>query len=323
MIVGGGARRADAEVRRLAERLSAPVVCSVNGKGTLPDDHPLAMGAGLQRRNVAGLVGESDLVVVVGCELAPADLWEGPLDLDGKVVRIDVDPEQSVVNAMPVATVLGDAGEALAAITSATARPSKPTTEHRHAWVRSWRSRFGAEAAELAAPWKSVLEPIADVVGPDGIVAGDSAKICYFGAVPGLPSHGPSRFLYPSGYGTLGYGLPAAIGAKTAFPERRVLCLIGDGGLMFTLAELASAAQLDLAIPVVVADNDGFGEIRDEMEQRGQSSLGVDLWSPDFVSVARGLGCEAFEVAGSEELHARLEQAFLAEVPTLLHVHTA
>lgn len=323
IIVGGGARHAAPEVLRLAEQIWAPVVCSTNGKGTVPDEHPLALGAGLQRRNVAGIVDESDLVMVIGCELAPADLWDGPLDLDGKVVRVDVDPAQSVTNAMPAATVLGDTVEALSAIASATAQPAKPVMERRDAWTRTWRYRFFAEAAESAQPWHAVLEPIAEALGQDGILVGDSAKICYFGAVAGLPAHGPSQFLYPSGYGTLGYAVPAAIGAKTAFPQRRVLGLVGDGGIMFSVAELASAAQLRISLPIVVADNSGFGEIRDEMLQRGQRPLAVDIPPPDFVGLARSLGCEAREVDGGEDLRIALKEAFVADVPTLLHIHTA
>jgi len=322
LVVGGGARGAAAEVRTLAEHLWAPVVCSINGKGTLADEHPLALGAGLQRPSVADLVRDSDLVLVVGCELAPADLWDGPLELDGKVLRIDIDSAQVPLNGIPAATVVADAAEGLTALAADSHPPVTRVLQARERWVRDWRRRFFAEAAELARPWKHVLDPIAESLGEDGIVAGDSAKICYLGAVPGLPAHGPSQFLYPTGYGTLGYALPAAIGAKTAFPDRRVLCLVGDGGVMFSIAELASAAQLRIGLPVIVADNGGFGEIRDEMVHRGQETLGVDIPSPDFVGLARAMGCHAHTVDGSADLRVRLEEAFDADLPTVLHVRT-
>ena len=123
------------------------------------------------------------------------------------------------------------------------------------------------------------------------ILAADSAMVCYYGALANLPAYAPATFLYPTGYGTLGYGLPAAIGAKLARPDVPVIALLGDGGVMFTIAELASAAQLRLPLPVVVVDNGGYGEIRAEMEERGDHVHAVDLDSPDFVGLGRALGC--------------------------------
>ncbi|HEY0573840.1 MAG TPA: thiamine pyrophosphate-dependent enzyme [Pseudonocardia sp.] len=94
---------------------------------------------------------------------------------------------------------------------------------------------------------------MAPVVDASTVIAGDSTMACYYGVLSGLPVHRPSGFLYPTGGGTLGYGLPAAIGAMLAEPEARVLALLGDGGIMFTLSELATAAQLGLGLPVLVA----------------------------------------------------------------------
>ncbi len=129
----------------------------------------------------------------------------------------------------------------------------------------------------LGAPWSWIFDGIATALGRDGIVAGDSAMVCYRGAVAALPAYHPAAFLYPTGYGTLGYGLPAAIGAKVGRPEARVIALLGDGGIMFTVAELAAAAQLRLPLPVVVVDNAGYGEIRNEMAERGDPVHAVDL----------------------------------------------
>jgi acetolactate synthase-1/2/3 large subunit len=144
--------------------------------------------------------------------------------------------------------------------------------------------------------------------------------VCYRGAVARLRRYEPGSFLYPTGFGTLGYGLPAAIGAKLAAPGRRVLALMGDGGLMFTLAELAAAAALGLALPVVVVDNGGYGEIRNEMLGRGDEPLAVDLPGVDFPAVARGLGCDGVRVEDERALERELEAAFAAPRPTLLHV---
>src|SRR6185437_6282657 len=116
-------------------------------------------------------------------------------------------------------------------------------------------------------------------------------------------------FLFPTGYGTLGYAVPAGIGAKVGRPSARVVALSGDGGLMFTVGELASAAQERLALPVVVVDNGGYGEIRREMAERGDPPLGVDFDSPDFPALGRALGCHGVFADSRAALDEALERA--------------
>jgi acetolactate synthase-1/2/3 large subunit len=165
-----------------------------------------------------------------------------------------------------------------------------------------------------------MVRAIGDALGPDGVLAGDSAMACYYGALSNLSLDRRAGFLYPTGFGTLGYGLPAAIGAKLGCPERRVMALHGDGGLMFTAQELASAAQLGLALPVVVADNGGYGEIRREMVARGEPIHAVDLPRVDFVRLAKSMGCHGVAVETEDKLVGALRKAFAVDRPTLLHV---
>ncbi|MGH3389249.1 MAG: thiamine pyrophosphate-dependent enzyme, partial [Actinomadura sp.] len=176
------------------------------------------------------------------------------------------------------------------------------------------------QARAEGARWLGVVAALDAALGTEGIVAADRAKVCYYGALANLPAHAPAAFLYPTGYGTLGYGLPAAIGAKLARPSARVVALLGDGGLMFTVAELATAAQLRLPLPVVVVDNGGYGEIRAEMIERGDPVHSVDLPSPDFPALARALGCHAVRADRSAELADAVTAAFSADAPTLIHV---
>jgi thiamine pyrophosphate-dependent acetolactate synthase large subunit-like protein len=315
ILVGGGARGATAELRSLAERLGAPVVGTINGKGVFPEDHPLSAGAGLTRAVVRELVEDSDVVLVVGSGLSPAELWLGPLPLAGKLVRIDIDAAQVVTNALPDVAVVGDAAVALAGLEE---RLGDRAGDGERA--ARWRARHLEEARGLAARWSWILDGIGEALGRDGIVAGDSAMVCYHAAVAALPAYRPASFLYPTGYGTLGYGLPAAIGAKLGRPEARVIGLLGDGGVMFTIAELAAAAQLRLPLPVVVVDNGGYGEIRNEMAERGHPVHAVDLDSLDFAALGRVLGCEGVTVEDQGALAEALERGFAADRPTVLHV---
>jgi thiamine pyrophosphate-dependent acetolactate synthase large subunit-like protein len=316
IIAGGGARGAAAEVRALAERLGAPVVCTINGKGVFPEDHPLSAGAGLTRAATRELVEDSDLVLVVASGLSPAEQWLGPLPLAGKMVRVDIDADQVVTGAVPAVAVVGDAAPALAGLLS---RLGEGIADAERAAL--WRTRHLEEARTLGARWSWILDGIAAALGRDGIVAGDSAMVCYRGAVAALPAYQPGSFLYPTGFGTLGYGLPAAIGAKLGRPEARVVALHGDGGIMFTIAELAAAAQLRLPLPVVVVDNGGYGEIRDEMADRGDPVHAVDLDALDFAALGRVLGCEGMAVDDQSTLTEALERGFEADRPTVLHVH--
>jgi thiamine pyrophosphate-dependent acetolactate synthase large subunit-like protein len=316
IVAGGGAHGAAAEVRGLAERLGAPVVCTINGKGVLPEDHPLSAGAGLSRAVARELVEDSDVVLVVGSGLSPAEAWLGPLPLAGKVVRVDIDAAQVVTGAVPTVAVVGDAAPALAGLL---ARLGDGAGDGERA--ARWRSRHLEEARRLGAPWAWIFDGIAAALRRDGIVAGDSAMVCYRGAVAALPAYHPAAFLYPTGYGTLGYGLPAAIGAKLGRPEARVIALLGDGGIMFTVAELAAAAQLRLPLPVVVVDNAGYGEIRNEMAERGDPVHAVDLDALDFAALGRVLGCHGVAVDDEFALAEALERGFEADRPTVVHVH--
>lgn len=325
IMVGGGARRAAREVRQLAERLGAAVVTSTNGKGTLPEDHPLALGAGAHLPAVAEWATSRDVLLAVGTDLGSSDLWNGHWSLDGALVRIDIDPRQIVVNARPEVAVVSDAAVALRSILillgeSGCAGDSDGAKDRGPEAAGRWRARVRGESATEGARWLAEIEAIGRVLARDAVVAGDSAAVCYFGLRANLPLHTPGAFLYPSGYGTLGYGLPAAIGAKVAAPDRQVVAVLGDGGVMFTLAELASAAAAGLALPVVVVDNGGYGQIRDNMRRRGYPPLGVDIPAPDFAAVGRALGCHGVLIGDPADLSGALAEALTADRPTVLHL---
>jgi acetolactate synthase-1/2/3 large subunit len=123
-----------------------------------------------------------------------------------------------------------------------------------------------------------------------------------------------------TGFGTLGYALPAAIGAKLANPDRDVLCLIGDGGMMFTVAELATAVDENIAFPIIVWNNGGYGEIALYMDKAQVPRCGVGLYVPDLCAIAKAFGCNADKPASLEELSAAIVRSFSATAPTLIEV---
>lgn len=317
LVLGGGARGAAAAATRLAEVLSMTVVTTTNGKGVVSERHPLSLGVSVMTKAARDHVASCDVVLAVGTELGDSDLWGGTVTCAGTFVRIDIDPSQLQKNARADLTVQGDADLALRGLLERI--PAVEADERRVTETKAVRRRIADELASELEPWRELHESLGDVLAEDAIVAGDAAMACYFGTVFLLPMEGPSRWLYPTGFCTLGYGLPAAIGAKLANPGRQVMAIMGDGGVMFTLSELATAAQLGLDIPLVVVVNGGYGEIRREMEAMGAAPLGTDLPVPDFVKVAKGLGCDGVRTTAAGAGKA-VAAAFGKGVPTLIEV---
>ena len=134
------------------------------------------------------------------------------------------------------------------------------------------------------------------------------------------PARPRSWFNSSTGYGTLGYALPAAIGAKLAAPERPVVTLIGDGGLQFTLPELAAAVEARAPVIVLLWNNQGDGEIKTYMAEKGIPQIGVDIVTPDFVALAHGFGCAAERADSLEHLQGSIEAAARRTVPTLIEI---
>ncbi|QCB51930.1 5-guanidino-2-oxopentanoate decarboxylase [Rhodococcus sp. PAMC28707] len=314
IIAGGGSSGAATPLRELAELLGAPVLTTTNGKGVLPESHDLSLGAGVHLPSVKELVTESDAILAVGTELAPSDFWYGPLEAEGKLIRIDIDPTSVCTNAIPEVALIGDASATLRALTDGLVR--EPATQR----AAQWRIRLRSDSEVEGKNYLGILAALDKALDEDAILVGDSTMACYYGAMANLPLHRPRSFLYPTGVGTLGYGLPAAIGAKIAAGDRQVVAMLGDGGVMFTIAELAAAAELAVPLPIIVVDNGGYGEIRDEMIERSDPVHAVGLAAIDFPALARSMGCLGVGLESSADLTDAVTKAFAADRPTVIHI---
>jgi 5-guanidino-2-oxopentanoate decarboxylase len=315
LVLGGGARGAAAIATRLAERLGAGVVTTVNGKGVVSERHPLSLGASIRLRAAQRWLADCDVVLAVGTELGESDLWGPPLQLGGRLVRVDVDPGQLHKNAAADVAIAGDAAAVLELLLEGTPAHARAAND-----LEPARTAIREEALRDGAPWLDLVDAIGDALGEDGILSGDSTMASYYGAVHFLPMDAARRFVYPTGYATLGYALPAAIGAKLAAPERPVIALVGDGGLLFTVAELATAAELGIPLPVVVPNNRGYGEIRDQMEEAGIEPVGVDLRVPDLALLGEAFGGAGVRVDEPAGLRRELAAALARPGPTVIEV---
>ncbi len=315
LVIGGGTRRAAATVTRLVEALDAPVVSTVNGKGVLPESHPLAVGAAIRLRAAQALINQADALIVAGSELGDSDLWGGELAPQGTVIRVDVDPAQLHKNLHADVAIRADVSAAFEALLEASAATTEGDGAGRAAAARQ---ACAAECAAEARPWAPINEALWQALPEDVIVAGDSSQVTYYGTVHTWPFDRPGQLLYPTGYATLGYGLPAAIGAKVAEPDRAVIALVGDGAFMFSVQELVTAAELGLALPVIVVDNGGYGEIRRQMLERGITPLAVDLTTPDLAALARAMGCHGSAARDAEHAAELAAAALDADRPTVI-----
>ncbi|MFI8435330.1 thiamine pyrophosphate-binding protein [Streptomyces sp. NPDC079020] len=332
LVLGGGARQAAAGCLSLAEQLGAPVVTTANGKGIVDETHPLALGVSLHSPSVQRWLTGCDAVLAIGTELAESDLWSAPPALSGTLIRIDLDPAQMYAGPPPRHPLTGDARSTVAALLKVLAEPSGEDSGAADGaggdvrppdpagLVAALRAGRDAETADRDARWLPYLRAVRDVLAPDAVLTSDSAQCCYYGALPHLPLGPGGRFLHPTGFGTLGYALPAAIGAKTACPQRQVVALSGDGGLQFSVQELATAAQLGLPLPVVVFDNGGYGEIRDGMAARGDHPVAVDLPPVDLPALARAYGGRGSHADSPAALARALSLALTTPGPTLITV---
>ena len=313
LLAGGGAHGAGAELASALER-GIPVLTSINGKGCVDERHPLAFGARYGLGSAQALIEDADVLVIAGSELGQADLWRSDLAPRGDVVRIDIDPAQVHGNVAAAVALVGDAGPTLAALLERV-----PAVAAEADWLAR-RAEIDREAAETGRRWAEVSAALEAALAPGDLLAADNAMVAYNGLLGSVRLAAGSRFLFPTGLGTLGYALPAAIGAKLARPERRVAAVLGDGGIMFTVQELATAAELKLPLPVVVSLNGGYGEIRREMAEQGFPPLGVDLAPVDLPAVARGLGGHGLALPDAGGLPDALEAAFDRPGPTLITV---
>jgi 5-guanidino-2-oxopentanoate decarboxylase len=321
IIAGGGALEAGAAITEIAERAAAMVATTSAGKGVVPDSHPLSLGATLTSPAVQARLADADVVLAIGTEMAETDVWNDRLSLSGQLIRIDIDPAK-VDDFYPAS--LGIVADAVAAAEGILHALGGEPGRNAPAGVAEEVSALRRQVTDAQGPLQQkhirVLDSLRRALPADAVVANDMTQIAYTGS-NAFPAEKPRVWFHPSGFGTLGYALPAAIGAKIAAPSRPVSVLVGDAGLMFTLPELAVAVELELPIPIVLWNNDALGQIRDDMIEKGIPEIAVRGRNPDFLAVAQGFGCKTARPDSLAAIEEAVRAALKASGPTLIEVH--
>lgn len=316
ILAGGGSRSAAVEIRVLAERLNAPVITTTNGKGVLDEYHRLSLGANLRLPVVRNIAKTADVLLVIGAKLGEADLWVDALEAEGKVIRID--RLQSQIHKNQIAH-LGLVGQATDAVKSLLAEI--PSGEHSlQVDVANVLETMVVESRELDPGNTALGIALAEALPEDVILTTDSSMIAYWGLLNMFKTRKPNSTPYMATYATLGYGLPAGIGAKIGAPNRPVVTVVGDGALMFSVQEFMTAVEQGLDLTVLVVDNGGYAEIKNNEIDAGIAPISVDLTQPDWPGVAKAFGGVGVSLTELPELPAAIHAAVAMGGLQLIHI---
>ncbi len=334
IVVGGGVTASDAraELVALAEKLSIPVATSLNGKENIPDNHPLSLGnvGSYGRRAAAKIVEEADVVFFAGSRAGGMTTANWKLPKPGTtIIQLDIDAAELGRNYPIKVGILGDAKLALAQMVEAVEKPvSRPAwVAHAQETLGKWRAEVAPQMASDAAPIRPerICKEITDFLPENAVLLSDTGHAAIWtGTMVGLNKPG-QRYIRCAG--TLGWAFPATLGAKCALPDSPVMCFTGDGGLMYHLAELETAARAGINAVILVNNNGALQQVRKGIDTAyggKQYGRAGEMWvfraGTNLARIAEEMGCLGIRVEKPGQIRPALEDAFAAGRPALIDV---
>lgn len=314
MVIGSGALDAGEALLAVAELLQAPVVAKRKGRGVVDDRHYLSQNLPAGHR----LWGQADAVLAVGTRLKmPLTMWGKDDAL--KLVRVDIDPVEITRICEPEVGLVGDAAVVLGALHDALLRinAGRPS---RAAELTALKATVAGELRERVGPQMAYLDAIREVLPEDGFFVDEVTQVG-FASWYGFPVYRPRRFVTAGHQGTLGYGYATALGVAAGNPGSRVVQVSGDGGFMFNVQELSTAAQYDLNLVTVIFNDNKFANVqRQQDEWFGGRRICSDLHNPDFVKLAELFGVAGLRAETPAALRRALELGFEQGGPVIVEV---
>ena len=311
IFAGGGAVDAGPELLALAEMLQAPVVMSRGALGAIDSRHPLALTQPHGHR----LWKDADVVLGVGTRLVPMVPGWGTDD-SLKFVRLDIDAGEMSRSHTPDVAVEADAALGLAALAGAVPAHNRRRAD-RGAEMAALKAALQVEFDKLD-PQVPILNAIRRALPEDGIFVEELTQPGYVARMA-FPVYRPRTYINPGYQGTLGYASPTAMGAKVGRPDARVLAISGDGGFLFNVQELATAAQHGIDIVLVVFNDGAYGNVKRFQQQMFDGKeIAVELKNPDFMKLADAFGIQGFRVNSPAELERAINEGFATPGPTLI-----
>ncbi|MFA9417072.1 thiamine pyrophosphate-binding protein [Natrinema sp. HArc-T2] len=335
IVAGGGVRAAGAsdELRRVADRLGAPVVTTYKGKGVLPDG-PDGYVAGTLSSSAAPelleLLADADAALAVGTDFDAVATRAWSIDLPDTLVHVTLESDDLGTGYEPTVGIIADAAVALSALKSAlddrTVATGDGDAVERASAVRQATSDRLADLRTESSPITSVsaLEAVREAIPREAIVTVDAGGFRVWG-LNAFEAAGPRSYVNPGSWATMGTGLPSGIGAQFANPADDVVVLTGDGGLLMCVHELHTAVAEELPLTVVVFVNEDYAIISDDADRNYDLEAGTYGWADapiDFVGLAESLGLRAERAATPAEIQSRLAAAIDADEPVVLAVPT-
>ncbi len=320
---GGGVIAADgsAELVALATRLDAPVVTTLEGRGSIPEDHPLALGPRTERPDVAEVIAEADVVLAVGTRFQNYSTRVWNLPIPGQLIHLDADPTVIGRNYDPAVTIVGDARLGLAELGARVAE-RRGDSGFLDRSAKSVVADLERSDGEIGPDHRAISDAIRRLLPRDGLVVRDNTVPNYLWGNRVLPILEPRTSIRPSS-GSIGPGIGLAVGAA-AGTGRPTLLMVGDGGFQLGLGELATAAQHRLPIVVCVFTDGGYGVLRVIEDNVMGERFGVDLHTPQFTTLAQAMGIPADAVTTVDEFTSAFGRAVTraeqGEGPTLLDI---
>jgi len=325
LLIGAGviAAGASERLRELAEKDSIPVASTLLGLGALPSHHPLFLGmVGMHAARSTNLaLEECDLLIALGIRFDDRATGKVAAFCPGaKIIHVDIDASELGKIKQPALGIEGDVGDWLDIVLP------RLGARRREPWLR----RVDELRTEhpLATPGRDdPLQPYG-AVHQTAALAGDGAIVTsdvgqhQMWAAQAFPFSSPRQWLTSGGLGTMGFGLPAAIGAALAYPERKVICFTGDGSLLMNLQELATAAEENVDVAVVLLNNGHLGLVRQQQQLFYGERYHASRFhaAPDFAAIARGFGIEAYDLGRTADPRASLERALSRRGPCLINI---
>jgi acetolactate synthase-1/2/3 large subunit len=310
---GVSGANASAELVRLAEAIGAPVVTSLNGRGTISDRHPLAVmpTAGVE------ILADADLVIGIGTRfmLLSGDPVQVPPG--AKVVLINADPADLGAPRPVDIAIHGDAGLTAAAITDACGRLNTDNSAVERVAAARARAQARYDVVQPQAEYAAVLR---QEIPDNGVLINELTQVGYFSNAA-YPVYGPRTFITPGYQGTLGYGFPTGLGAKVALPDVPVVSISGDGGFGWNLQELATARRFNIGLVTVIFADGQFTNVKRLQQSKFEGRvIGSDLTNPDFVALAESFGVTGRRANSPQSLAPVLRESIQANEPTLIEV---
>src|SRR5581483_7516362 len=313
-------------LRRLVEKASIPVAATLLGLGALPHDHPLFLGmVGMHAARCTNLVlEECDLLVGLGVRFDDRATGKAAEFCPrATIVHVDIDASEIGKIKPTMLGIVGDVGDALRALAPRVTAAGRRSWIERVRTLRATHPLHMPNATDPCDPYWIIRETAA-LLPSDALVTTDAGQHQMWGA-QAYPYTRPRQWLTSGGLGTMGFGLPAAIGAALAFPERPVVCFSGDGSLLMNLQELATAAEERVYVKVVLMNNAHLGLVRQQQQlfYGGRYHASRFRAEPDFAAIARGFGVRGVDLGRARDARATLARAFAERGPCLVNVPIA